>query len=495
MTENKQQIDTDALTRSAGRGMLWQVVGAGAQTIVQLGASAVLARVLYPEDFGMMGMALLAKTFVGRIGTLGTAAGVIAKKDVSREDLSTAFWLGVAVNGLMFVAAFVSAPLVSIFFRTPALTWVMRATSVTFLIAAMGGVHSVLLRKHLRFGLLKIIEVGGFVVQSGLAIVFAVVFDLNYWSLVWAMLISALATTVVSIYFARWWPSMTVSYSSFRFLFRYGTNGLGASIVGYFHHNIDYLLVGRLLGTHSLGFYEFAYRVPHMLLDKLAAPVGLVLFPTLAKIQSDDDRIAAGYIKTVKNIALIVFPMLGGLVAVAHPAVATLWGEKWLAIVVPLQILCFSSAIRCIMTPIGALFLCKNRPDIPFKYGLCTLIVTFGAVAGFGYAFGLNGVALGMLVSVSPSVVSVWLAFRLVHKSPLMLLKGLRVPAIAACVSSLGAYAVSSIVTHFCEVNAVILACAVATGALAYFSAIRICFPETLRETVQTMKVIIGRKR
>jgi len=113
------KVDTASLTRSAGRGALWKIASGGWQTVVRLGASTVLARVLYPEAFGIVGMAMLAQGLIRRFGSLGMTTGIIAKKDVTEDDLSTAFWVTAGVHVVLFGVAFAASPLFAAFFRTP----------------------------------------------------------------------------------------------------------------------------------------------------------------------------------------------------------------------------------------------------------------------------------------------------------------------------------------------------------------------------------------
>ncbi|MBE3038276.1 MAG: lipopolysaccharide biosynthesis protein, partial [Chloroflexi bacterium] len=427
-----EKIHSDALTRMAGRGALWQLLGGGWQTIVQLAASAVLARVLFPEDFGMLGMAVLGKGLIALV-SIGTGAGVIAKKEATQEDLSTAFWTEIGMQGLLFIVAIAAAPLAAMFFRNPPLTWVLRAIAFTFLLSGAGSVSGMLLRKRLKFGALKTIECVGFTLQSGLAVVFAVVFDLGYWALVLAILIADFCQTAACIVYARWIPSFCFNRTSFRYLWRYGIHGLGSHLAMYFQSNIDYILVGRLLGAGALGLYEYAYRIPNMLFNRVANPVGAVLFPALSRVQDSDERLAAGYVKATRYIAIIALPMLGGLAVVAQPAVAVIWGEKWLPVVLPLQLLCLGAAMRCILMNSGLIFLCKNRPDLPFKFGLLQLGVTLVAVGGLGFAFGLNGIALGMVVSTSSGLYPAVFALRMVRSSLARLLSALW-PSIAGTI-------------------------------------------------------------
>ena len=157
IAEINKPVDTKDLTRTAGRGMLWNVIGGGYQGVIQLGSSAVLARVLFPEDYGIVGAAVLAQALISRIGILGTSTGVVAKKEVTQDDLSTVFWISVAIQGLLFLVLFTFAPVIVKFFSSEGmnpelyytnLTWIMRIIAITFLITAVSSVSSALLSKQ-----------------------------------------------------------------------------------------------------------------------------------------------------------------------------------------------------------------------------------------------------------------------------------------------------------------------------------------------------------
>ena len=490
----KKKVDKDALTRSAGRGAFWQIMGGGWQTVVRLAASTVLARVLAPEDFGLFGMALLAQGLISHIGALGMGTGIIAKKDVSEDDLCTCFWTMAGMRFVLFIATFAIAPLAAAFFDTPKVIWVLRAVSFTFLFSILSAVSTTLLQKQLRFGNLVVINGLSALLESGIAVALALLTDFRYWALVFAMLISSLFMHLTIFVWVKWYPKFKFSKESFRYLFRFGINNLGFSIVNYFHQNIDYLLVGRLLGTASLGFYEFAYRIPHLIQVRFARPVGGVVFPALSKVQDSNERLIAGYVKAVKYIALSAFPVLGGLAVLADLIVTVLWGGKWMPIVVPLRILCLCAAIRCSMQPLGSIFLCKDRPDIPFKFGLVRLVFTFFVVGVLGYLYGLNGVAGGMLASTLPAIYIFHLAFKMTESSPLKLLSALWVPAAATGTSMLCAYGMTLGLKLFELAQWSVLVCSVLAGVAGYVVCLFGLFPVASKEILETISAIVGRK-
>jgi len=485
---------SDALTRSAVWGALWQLVGAGWQTAIQLGASMVLARILCPADFGIMGMAIIVQGIVKQSGDLSVATGVIAKGDVTQEDLSTAFWTSLAIRTLLFFITFAIAHHAAIFYESPEVKWVLRTISFTFFFSAFSVIPAALLKKNLRFGLSKMIEGSGFLLQSLLAILFAVVFDMHYWALVISLLIANFTQTCIICFCARWLPSFVFSRSSFRYMFRYGINGMGSSLMGYFSQNLDYLIVGKLLGASSLGIYEFAYRIPYIAFNRVATPISTVLFPILSQVQNDNERLGRGYIKVAKFIAIILFPVLGGLAAVANQAVAVLWGDQWLAAIIPLQILCMRCAIQSVTKPISVIFLCKNRPDLPLKISFFSFIFTFAAVGGLGFVYGLVGVAAGMLVATIPNVVPIWIAFRIINIPLSSLFAALMPPTICAATSTFLTLVTVHLLILKGNSDYIILAISILVGVITYATTMWFFFRETRLEVFKACSTVISRK-
>ena len=400
-------ISSNELTKSAGRSALFLFAGGATQTLIKIAASTVLARLLMPSDFGLLGMAVLVSTLITNIGALGMNVGIIAKSNITERDLSTAFWIMALVRLLMFATAFTSAPLAYLFFKDERVIQVIKAISITFLFQIPGQIPNTILRKQLRFSRLFIADVTSTLLESLVAIFLTMHFMHNYWALVIALISSTLCNNVLLFLFSRWRPKMIFDKESFRFLFRYGINSLGASVAEYFNNNIDYLLVGNLLGAKSLGLYEFAYRIPHLMVARMAGPLRLIMFPTLSLVSNSNSKMLSGYLKGVRFICFFTLPSLGGLAVLANIAVPLLWGDKWLPIIIPLQILCVSAAFQSLGGATRIIFILKGRPDIPFKFNVAFLSFTIALVALLGYFYGIMGVALGMALSTLPNIPSI----------------------------------------------------------------------------------------
>ena len=423
-----------SLGQLAGRSALWQIAGGGWQTIVRLGASTILARKLDPEDFGLFGMALLMSQMIMVLTNLGMGTGIVAKKDIDEKDLNTCFWSMVGVRALMFALAETTAPIAAVYFKEPRITAIVRVVGFNFLFTIPGVVSNTILIKELKFKYLVIIRGISTLFESTLAVILVLATNLAYWALVYPMLLATLFAECAIFFITGWRPKLIFDKERFRYLWRYGINGLVFSVFNYLSQNLDYYIVGRLLGASALGFYEFSYRIPHLVIDRISRPVGGVVFPTLAKVQDNNELIVKGYVTAVKSVILISYPLLGFLLVMAHPVVSLLWGERWLPIVNPLQILSVVAALRCIFQPLGSIYYAKQRPELPAIFSIIRTFFTGILVWFLGYYWGLIGVAYAMLLSVLPTFIFGNIAFSLCETSIYRVLKDLADPI---CVTGL----------------------------------------------------------
>jgi len=483
-----------SLTQKAGRAAFWQILGGAWQTIVRLVASVFLARALNPSDFGLFGMAILIYGLLNHIGAFGMSSGIIVKQKVSRDDLNTCFWSITLVRSLLFLIVFLSAPQLAHFFKEPRLVPVIRVISFCFLIQIFNLIPEALLIKDLKFKSLNLIRGFAVFLESFFAVFFALTTQLAYWSLVLGMLINVVFYNICLILLAKWFPSLKFNVSNFMYFFRFGIHGIGFAITNYLRQNLDYLLVGRLLGSYQLGLYEFAYRIPHLVFERISRPVGRVVFPVLAKIQYDNERIFFGYVKAVKFVALVTFPILFGMIAVADILVPVLWGNQWLSIVRPLQILSLCAALRCLFQPIGSIFYCKNRPDIPFKVSIAILIFTAICIWFLGYHFGLIGVAIGMLFSVFPSFFVLWFAFRfMLGVSIVRMFRELFPVFFSSLLCSIVAYLVRELFVRFYGDIKLALVVSILFGGLVYVFSLLFFFPFLVKEVFRDVELIFGK--
>ena len=240
---------------------------------------------------------------------------------------------------------------------------------------------------------------------------------------------------------------------------------------------------------------NLAYRIPFLIETRISFPLRDVMFPALAMVNDSDAKLATWVIKGVKYIALICFPCLSGLAVVSELMVKVLWGEQWLPIVVPLQILCCASAIKCVGNPILDIFKCKDRPDIPFKYSLISLIFTIVSLTFFGYFFGMIGVAWAMMISTFPILIMFILAFRMMRAS----IGGLLIEIYPIILSTIITMIAAYLMQHFLKSagfgDTPVLICSVVSGVIAYWASFKFGFNNNYQEIVETLMTVLRRRK
>ena len=484
-----------SLKIKAAHSALWQLLGGGWLSIVRLVASFFLARALTPEDYGIFGVAILMRMFIERLGSVGGISnGLIAKKNTNDADVHTCFWFMALVRVSLFVITLLVAPIGGWFFNDERVVTVVRVISLTFLFSILGGVPATLLGKDLKFKELNIIRCSYAVLETSLSVFLALNTSLGYWVLVIGAVLNSFFSQLTCLVVARWMPRFVFSRDSFKFLYRYAVNGLGFSFTDYLKQNLDYILVGRLLGTASLGLYEFAYRIPHMVQDQISKPVGDVVFPALSKVKDSNDRLVSGYIRSVKYVCFLSFPLLFGLVSVADVAIPLMWGDQWLSMINPLRILCVCAALRLLVQSLSALYLCKDRPDIPFKISLFELVWTVLSVGILAYHYSIIGVAFGMMLSVLPSYYFLWHAFKMLSSSTSRLAAQIFPSFLCSIICMAFSFTVSQYLQQLGYPLFLVLISSVTSGAAAYILSFFTLFKRECIDYIDEFKSVIGNK-
>ena len=404
------------LNKKSVSGGIWNILGGGWNTFLKLGSSTIFARILLPEDFGVLASAFLIFGLFSQLSVLGAGAGVIAMKNVTKDDLSTAFWLNFIVQMLLFLVFLSLAPNIASFFDMPALTSIIRIMSLRFVLGAISGLHNTILNKLLKFKTLVIISGLGVFIEVFISIILITLYKYGIWGLIYGMIASEIFMALLRLKFVRWVPGIVISINSLKYLSKYGLNLLGESITIYLRQNIDYLVIAKLLDSSTLGYYSFAYRIPNLITEKIAGPIAAMSLPIFSKTQNDKE-LMINYFEMIKYIMLLTYPLLGVLFISSFGIVSVLWGENWLTIINPMKILVLASVISCLALPIGAVFLCKNKPEFLFKIGIIKLVLGFVMVGCLGYFFGLIGVATGMVISTLPYFYQLYYAFQITDLS------------------------------------------------------------------------------
>lgn len=380
-----------SLKKQATSGIKWSSVSQIGRQVMQFATTAILARLLSPADFGLLGMATIIIGFVELFKDLGTSAAVIQRKNLSESLVHSIFWINVAFGILGTIILFITSPLVANFYEEPRVAPVLMLLSITFFISGISILQKALLEKDLAFNKLAKIEIIAVLNGSAIGIVSALL-GFGVWSLVYQLLTVTTVTTILLWIATRWKPKLVFSWNEVKQVSSYSLHLTGFNIFNYFARNADYLLIGKFLGSQSLGYYTLAYRLMLYPLQNISAVLSRVMFPVFSQVQNDNARFSRAYLKVVATIALVTFPIMIGLWAVSEPFILTLFGSQWQPVILLLMILAPVGMTQSLGTTVGTIYTAKGRTDWMLRWGIGSgILVTFAIVIGLQW--GIVGIA------------------------------------------------------------------------------------------------------
>lgn len=347
----------------------WTTGAKVAHQVLQFGLAIALTRLLGPEAFGLIGMVLVFSGFAGVFSELGFASALIQRQDLREDHRSTVFWLNLGMAGVIASIMCLAAPLVAAFYREPRLGPLTTWMSLGFLLSAPGLVPGALLQKALRFEVLAKVSIATLVV-SGTAAVAVAATGGGAWSLVVERLVSALVGSALLLWLGGWRPRLLWSHQAFRELFAYGAGLTGFKLVNYWARSADKLLIGRLLGSEALGLYSRAYSLMLLPLTQVVSVLAPVMLPALSAIQTDTSRVRWAFLRVVRLLTFVTFPMMLGLAVVAEPFVLGLFGAAWRDVIPVVQILAVVGVTQTLCNPTGWIYTSQGRTDWMFWWGV-----------------------------------------------------------------------------------------------------------------------------
>jgi PST family polysaccharide transporter len=395
----------------------WSAVSKYGAQGVHVVVSLVLARLLAPEYFGLLGMATVITGFVKVFKNLGFNTAIVQRKTTGPDLLSTLFWVNLAV--CLVVAGVVAgiAPLAASMYQDPRVAPIVAVLAVNFVMAGFTMIPTALLTRQMAFHKLAVREIAGIAVDGTTSIALALC-GWGVWALVAGTLAGHAAQMVLINLVCPFRPRLAFDKQGLKECLGFGLNLTGFNIFNYFARHADNLIIGIFLGPVALGYYALAYKLMLLPRDSVTNVVARVLLPAFSRMQDDDERLAKAYLRTCGAIAFVTFPMMAGLAVVARPFVEVVLGEKWLPAVPLIWILAVFGALQAVTVVRGHLFLAKGRADLHFAWGV---IISFLSVCGFfaGLPWGVRGVALAYVITSLTITVPA-------HRSAFKLVKGLR---------------------------------------------------------------------
>ena len=367
--------ESSNLRQKTASGLFWSfsdlIANQGIQFIIQV----ILARLLLPEDFGLIGMITifisLSTTFIDS----GFSQALIREQDAKQEDFSTVFYFNLAMASALYLVLFFAAPLISDFFREPKLIEILRVLSLVLIINSFGIIQRVMLVRRIDFKTQTKISIVASVVSGAVAVALAY-FGLGVWSLVIRTLTMQFLVALLLSISNKWKPSLVFSMTSFKKLFRFGSRLLASGLLNTIYVNIYYVIIGRFFSATELGYFTNGKKLEEVASHAVSTSLQRVSYPVLSSMQKDENRLRAGFSKIIRTSTFINFPIMVFLAATAGPLIGLVFGEKWLPSIPYFQILCFAG----MLFPLHAINLntlkVKGRSDLFLKLEIVKKAIT-----------------------------------------------------------------------------------------------------------------------
>ncbi len=395
-----RSVATDVLAQAV-RGLAWTYASFAGSKVLVFVSTVILARLLSPAEFGQVAVALLVINYLETVGNLGISAALIYERQQAEQAANIAFIISLLTGGVWLLLALTAAPLAATFFKDPAVDPILKVMAWVFVITALGNTHDTLLQRELAFRQ-RLIPDFAQALLKGLCSVVLALLGWGVWSLVWGQLIGALAATLALWLVVRWRPHLQCPWDLTRRMLRYGGQIVSVNILAMITHHVDYLIVGRMLGSAALGFYTLAYRIPELVIIMMIWVIGNVTFPAYSRLQDDRPALQGAFLATLRYLSLLTIPAGIGLAMLGTSIVVTFYGTKWEPSIPVLQALAVAATLRSLSSHAGDIYKATGRPDILTELGLARAVVLVPALI-FGARFGIAGVAVAQMVVTGAS--------------------------------------------------------------------------------------------
>lgn len=378
------------------RGAAWSFFEKIGTQVVHFLVTIVLARLLTPSDYGVIGLLIVFLGVSQLFIDCGFGWALIRTKNRSEADLSTVFWYNLVISVVCYVALFLTAPCVASFYNMPSLKSILRVLGLNLIIQALYAIQVTRLTALVNFGLQARIVVSASIVSGIIGISLAYC-GMGAWALVVQMMSATAFSCVMFWSFSGWRPKMLFSYASFRRLFGFGSKIMLASSLHTIYTSISPLIIGRKYSAADLGVYSRSDSLVALPGGIFQSTLGRVIFPVLSSIQEDEIRLRMVYNKYLRIVTSVVAPSMLLMAAVSEPVILTLIGAKWLSCVPYIMILAIAWMVDPIIIVNLNILYVKGRSDIVLKLEIIKKIIAI-AIVVVSVQFGILWLCIGRVV-------------------------------------------------------------------------------------------------
>ncbi|MFU8805483.1 MAG: lipopolysaccharide biosynthesis protein, partial [Bradymonadaceae bacterium] len=399
MTERDEGAPGSLTSRTLS-GFFWSFSGVGLQAVLHIVSLAVLARLLTPEDFGLVGAALVVVMFATIASQMGVGPALVQRQDLNNAHIRVAFSLSMIMSTLLAIGIWWGAPWIAAFFRMDGLTPVLQIIALIFILQGLGIVGRSILQREMRFRAIAMLELGSHFMGYAVVGIAMAATGWGVWSLVGAHLVKTLTLSLGALLATRHSIVPSLNLVASKQLLFFGSGLSLFQVANYVANYGDNAIVGRWLGAEGLGAYERAYQLLIMPATLLGGVVDRVMFPVMSRVQDDPERLGEAFRRSTSLIALLTLPVSAVIIIAADEIVGLFLGSGWDEVVLPLQILAMGLLFRTSYKISDALARATGKV---FQSAWRQIVYAAGILIGayIGQFYGLAGVATGTLIAIA----------------------------------------------------------------------------------------------
>lgn len=378
------------------KSFLWKLLERCSVQVVTFIVTIVLARLLMPEEYGIVALITIFIALAEVIADGGFNTALIQKKEADAIDFSTVFYFSMFVAFTLYGILFFSAPFIADFYNQPLLTDIIRVLSCSLLFYSFNSVQRAYVSRYMMFKKLFVSALIAVILSGAIGILLAYK-GYGVWALVWQTILNQFFTTIIMWFTVKWRPILSFSKERFHTLFSFGWKIFCTNFIVTLFIRLRAMVIGKVFSPATLAYYDKGNQFPGLLSDNVCGSIQSVIFPALSEVQDDKERIKSMMRRAINTSCLFMFPLMIGLMVCAKPLVILLLTEKWLGVVPFMQILCLANFFRPISIPNQQAITALGHSDITLKLEIVRKVIDIIILAISCY-MGALAIAWGVVV-------------------------------------------------------------------------------------------------
>lgn len=427
------------LRHTVVQGSLALVLSQGISFGLSMVNTLVLARLLTPSDFGLIGMVTVVVNFLGMFKDAGLSTATVQNEKIDRSQISTLFWINVIISLVLGLVILLASPLVAAFYKKPELTAVTAVLSISFILQGLCIQHIALLQRHLKFTSVAINDISALIMNIVIAVVMAAL-GLRYWALVGGTIASTITLLILTFYSCPWIPERMRKGTGVRNMMKFGGRLTVSNFVHYFSRNLDSLLIGRIKGAEPLGLYSKAFNLLMSPLNQIRAPLTTLSLPVLSSLKCEPVRYQSYYRQLLDVSISLALPLSIYCFLEGEFLIRILLGQQWMEAVPVFKIFSIAGVFVAMSAAPGLVMLSHGYAK---RHMHLTIITAVMISVSFlvGIPFGIKGVAWGYTIaSFLIMIPLIYFGFRDTPIKPRLIFEAIGGPLFATSVAGIAAY-------------------------------------------------------